>query len=115
LGHAYIKKYSGSDFDWYVLVQRMEKGRRLLFTFNYSWYRPGRESDSEAEDMHAEKLRQVKAVLEEVIHLELFTIFVCISAVFCAYFSLENICNFRWCTFLCFKNLNFDVLSDVKF
>uniref|UniRef100_A0A7C9AR37 Inositol hexakisphosphate and diphosphoinositol-pentakisphosphate kinase n=1 Tax=Opuntia streptacantha TaxID=393608 RepID=A0A7C9AR37_OPUST len=27
--------------------------------------RPGRESDSEAEDMHAEKLRQVKAVLEE--------------------------------------------------
>lgn len=30
-------------------------------------FRPGRESDSEAEDMeHAEKLRQVKAVLEEV-------------------------------------------------
>lgn len=29
--------------------------------------RPGRESDSEAEDIeHAEKLRQVKAVLEEV-------------------------------------------------
>lgn len=27
--------------------------------------RPGRESDSEAEDLHAEKLRQVKAVLEE--------------------------------------------------
>lgn len=33
--------------------------------FNVS--RPGRGSDSEAEDMeHAEKLRQVKAVLEEV-------------------------------------------------
>ena len=31
-------------------------------------YRPGRESDSEAEDFeHAEKLRQVKAVLEEVL------------------------------------------------
>lgn len=30
-------------------------------------FRPGRESDSEAEDIeHAEKLRQVKAVLEEV-------------------------------------------------
>ena len=30
-------------------------------------FRPGRESDSEAEDLeHAEKLRQVKAVLEEV-------------------------------------------------
>ena len=30
-------------------------------------FRPGRESDSDAEDLeHAEKLRQVKAVLEEV-------------------------------------------------
>ena len=38
--------------------------------------RPGRESDSEAEDIaHAEKLLQVKAVLEEVIffHFKLFT------------------------------------------
>ena len=38
--------------------------------------RPGRESDSEAEDFaHAEKLLQVKAVLEEVIffHFKLFT------------------------------------------
>lgn len=35
--------------------------------------RPGRESDSEAEDIeHAEKLRQVKAVLEEVILDEYF-------------------------------------------
>lgn len=39
----------------------------------YYWWlfilsRPGRESDSETEDFeHAEKLRQVKAVLEEVI------------------------------------------------
>lgn len=32
-------------------------------------FRPDRESDSEAEDVeHAEKLRQVKAVLEEVIN-----------------------------------------------
>lgn len=33
-------------------------------------FRPGRGSDSEAEDMeHAEKLRQVKAVLEEVVQI----------------------------------------------
>lgn len=36
----------------------------------FVFYRTGRESDSEAEDFeHAEKLRQVKAVLEEVIYL----------------------------------------------
>lgn len=36
----------------------------------FALFRPGRESDSEAEDIeHAEKLRQVKAVLEEVSHL----------------------------------------------
>ncbi|KAH0942747.1 hypothetical protein HID58_002384, partial [Brassica napus] len=35
--------------------------------------RPGRESDSDLEDLeHAEKLRQVKAVLEEVLYREPF-------------------------------------------
>lgn len=38
-----------------------------LTCFFFFCGRPGRESDSEAEDIeHAEKLRQVKAVLEEV-------------------------------------------------
>ena len=57
-------------------------------------FRPGRESDSEAEDIeHAEKLRQVKAVLEEVLiqilsYIALFSynfynvIFECISSSF---------------------------------
>lgn len=34
--------------------------------------RPDRESDSEAEVEHGEKLRQVKAVLEEVVFFMLF-------------------------------------------
>jgi hypothetical protein len=34
----------------------------------YVLFRPDRESDSEAEGEHGEKLRQVKAVLEEVIN-----------------------------------------------
>ena len=41
----------------------------LLINFvDFKLSRPGRESDSEAEDIeHSEKLRQVKAVLEEVL------------------------------------------------
>lgn len=34
----------------------------------YVLFRPDRESDSEAEGEHGEKLRQVKAVLEEVVN-----------------------------------------------
>lgn len=50
--------------------------KTLAMALNYWWLfilsRPGRESDSETEDFeHAEKLRQVKAVLEEVISFPL--------------------------------------------
>lgn len=46
-----------------------------LTVFVYILSRPGRESDSEAEVEHGEKLRQVKAVLEEVINsLDLYFI-----------------------------------------
>lgn len=41
--------------------------KQKWFSCSFLLCRPGRESDSEAEDIeHAEKLRQVKAVLEEV-------------------------------------------------
>jgi len=47
----------------YMLIQSFE------LTLSLYIFRPDRESDSEAEDVeHAEKLRQVKAVLEEVIN-----------------------------------------------
>ena len=50
--------------DSYVRTLAMALNYWRLFTLS----RPGRESDSETEDFeHAEKLRQVKAVLEEVI------------------------------------------------
>lgn len=40
----------------------------MVFFFFIIKCRPGRESDSDPEDLeHAEKLRQVKAVLEEVL------------------------------------------------
>ena len=43
----------------------------MLWSSFFLIFRPGRESDSDAEDLeHAEKLRQVKAVLEEVVCLD---------------------------------------------
>jgi len=46
----------------------------------YILCRPDRESDSEAEVEHAEKLRQVKAVLEEVFN---FLNFVMVISFYC--------------------------------
>lgn len=58
-------------------------------------FRPGRESDSDAEDLeHAEKLRQVKAVLEEVVCLDIFVTFPFLCAAFFEiqfHVSVENI------------------------
>lgn len=62
----------------------------LIRTFWSSFFifRPGRESDSDAEDLeHAEKLRQVKAVLEEVVCLDIFVTFPFLCA---AFFDLNS-------------------------
>ncbi|KAF3599599.1 hypothetical protein F2Q69_00039333, partial [Brassica cretica] len=64
LAELYFFKTGGHFSGIYRKVQLkpLKWGRRLALMKN----RPGRESDSDAEDLeHAEKLRQVKAVLEE--------------------------------------------------